>query len=316
MPSTAKSAGKIMAAIFGSRILGLVREVVLSSIFGASLQLDALKVAFRIPNLLRDLFAEGALSTAFVTVFSKKLQTEGKAPAFHLANLVLTTLAATLSLITLLGILLSPWIVSLLAHEFGDIQGKFELTVNLTRLMFPFILFVSLAAFYMGLLNSLGSFGLPASASTAFNVVSILTGLALGYFLDPGFGTLSIYGFAIGVLLGGIAQLLIQVPKALQLGYLPRLAWNLKDEGLRKVMILMAPAIIGGAAVQINVMVNTRFAAGLGNGAVTCLDNAFRLMQLPIGLFGVAVATVTLPAISRSAATLDIPAFRSKIQKG
>ncbi|MDD5262313.1 MAG: murein biosynthesis integral membrane protein MurJ [Methylacidiphilales bacterium] len=314
-PSTARSASKIMAAIFGSRILGLFREILLSAIFGASLELDALKTAFRIPNLLRDLFAEGALSTAFVTTFSQKLAKEGKPEAFRLANLVLTTLAGFLFIVTVWGILFSDWIVRILAPGFAGIPGKMELTVTLTQIMFPFILVVALAAIYMGLLNSLGSFGLPASASTAFNVVSILVGAGAGWLYDPHFGSKAIYGFAIGVVAGGLIQWLIQVPRAWQLGFRPALALDFKDPGLRKVLILMMPAIIAGSAVQINVMVNTRFASSFGNGAVTWLDNSFRLMQLPIGMFGVAISMVTLPSVSRSAALENLSEFRSKIQE-
>jgi putative peptidoglycan lipid II flippase len=314
--SAARSATKIMAAIFGSRILGLVREVILNNIFGPGRVLDAYYAAFRIPNLLRDLFAEGALSTAFVTTFSKKLEIQGKEEAFRLANLVLTALFLFMIAVVLLGILLTDPIVHLTNPGFFQEPGKGELTISLTRVLFPFILVVSLAAVYMGLLNSLGSFGLPASASSAFNVVSILSGLALGWWIDPAFGPKSIWGFAFGTVIGGIAQLLIQVPKAVQLGHRFRLLVDFADPGLRQVLTLMIPAVIGGAAVQINVLVNGFFASYLGDAAVSWLNNAFRLAQLPIGLFGVAVATVTLPSASRSAAAADLGAFREKIQQG
>ncbi len=316
MPSTAKSASKIMAAVMGSRVLGLLREVILNAIFGAGKELDALIAAFRIPNLLRDLFAEGALSTAFVTTFSKKLTTEGKEEAFRLANLVMTALILLMTVVVLLGIVFSDNLVHLTNPGFFESAGKGELTIELTRILFPFILLVSLAAVYMGLLNSLGSFGLPASASTAFNLVSIVSGLALGWWLDPGFGPRAIYGFAIGTVIGGAAQLLIQVPKAISLGYRFRFNFQFKDSGLKQILILMTPAVIGGAAVQVNVLVNGYFASFLGDGAITYLYNAFRLVQLPIGLFGVAIATVILPSVSRSAAVADLPAFRSKIQEG
>jgi len=305
-----------MAAVFGSRVLGLVREIVLNAIFGPGKELDALIAAFRIPNLLRDLFAEGALSTAFVTTFSKKLATGNKEEAFRLANLVMTTLLLFMTVVVLIGILFSDTLVHLTNPGFFLIEGKGDLTIQLTRILFPFILFVSLAAVYMGLLNSLGSFGLPASASTAFNIVSIISGLALGWIFDPQLGSRAIYGFAIGTVIGGVAQLLIQVPKAIQFGYRFHLNFNFRDAGLRQILILMTPAVIGGAAVQVNVLVNGYFASFLGDGSVTYLYNAFRLVQLPIGLFGVAIATVTLPAIARSAATTDLSAFRSKIQEG
>ncbi|MDR1145052.1 MAG: murein biosynthesis integral membrane protein MurJ [Verrucomicrobiales bacterium] len=316
--STAKSAGKIMAAILGSRLLGLAREMVLSGIFGASRELDALKVAFRIPNMLRDLFAEGALSSAFVPTFSKLLVTDGRPAALRLASLVFNALLVTLGVVCLLGVLCSGPIVSVIAPDFAATSGKLPLTVTLTQIMFPFILFAALAALYMGLLNSLGSFGLPASASMAFNLVSIVSGVVIAWCLDHTFADKEkcVYGFAGGVLLGGLAQWLIQAPRARQLGFRHRLELDWRDRGLLKVIRLMGPAIIGVSAVQINVLVMTRFAASFGNGAVTWLDNAFRLTQLPIGLFGVAISMVTLPAVSRSAAVHNMDEFRRGLRAG
>lgn len=315
-PSTARPASRIMLAVMGSRVLGLVREVILNSIFGAGKELDAFLAAFRIPNLLRDLFAEGALSTAFVTTFSKKLTTDGRAAAFRLANLVNTASIAFMAAVVLIGIFGSEWIVGAIGWGLQDDPYKLGLTINLTRILFPFIFFVSLAAVWMGLLNSLGSFGIPASASSAFNLVSIVCGLALGWIIDPTLGPKAIYGFAIGTVIGGLAQWIIQVPKARSLGYRFHWEWDWRDPGLRQVLILMAPAIVGGAAVQVNVLVNTSFALLLEDGSVTWLNNAFRLMQLPIGLFGVAIATVTLPSVSRSAALDDLAAFRTKLAEG
>jgi putative peptidoglycan lipid II flippase len=314
--STARPASRIMLAVLGSRVLGLVREVILNSIFGAGKELDAFLAAFRIPNLLRDLFAEGALSTAFVTTFSKKLATDGQAAAFRLANLVNSASIAFMALVVLVGIFGSEWIVSVIGWGLRDDPYKLGLTIDLTRILFPFIFFVSLAAVWMGLLNSLGSFGIPASASSAFNLVSIVCGLALGHWIDPSFGPKAIYGFAIGTVIGGLAQWIIQVPKARSLGYRFQWAWDWRDPGLRQVLVLMAPAVVGGAAVQVNVLVNTSFALLLEDGSVTWLNNAFRLMQLPIGLFGVAIATVTLPSVSRSFALEDHQAFRSKLAEG
>lgn len=314
--STAVSAKKIMIAVMGSRVLGLVREMVLTAIFGAGKELDAFLMAFRIPNLLRDLFAEGALSVSFVTTFSKKMETEGKASAFRLASQVISFVCLVLGIITLLGIFGSEWIVKLIASGFYSIPGKGELTVNLTRILFPFIFFVSLAAVYMGLLNSLGSFGLPASASTAFNAVSIVSGLAVGWFIDPDLGPKAIYGFAIGTVLGGIVQFLIQVPRSIKFGFHYRWMLDWKDSGLRQVLMLTLPSIIAGAAVQVNVLVNSGFASWLGDGAVTWLNSAFRLMQFPIGMFGVAIASVVLPMVSRSAARTDLELFREKIYEG
>jgi len=304
-----------MAAIMGSRVLGLVRDAVLNMVFGASHILDAFWTAFRIPNLLRDLLAEGALSVSFTTTFSKKMEKEGKAEAFLLANRMLTSMSVLLVLVCALGIAFSEGIV---VHTIGRgfDPDKQRLTIELTRILFPFIIFVSLAAVYMGLLNSLGSFGLPASASTVFNFTSILSGLGFGYLYDPHLGPMAIYGFAWGTVLGGAAQLIIQMPKAAGFGLRLRPRFDWKHPDLIKVYQLALPAVAGVAAVQINVVVNATWASYMGEGAVTYFSNAFRLMQLPIGLFGVAIGTVVLPSVSRSAAQENMHHFRLRVVEG
>jgi len=313
--SIARAARTVSLAVFGSRILGLVREQVLAGLFGASKEFDAFITAFRIPNLLRDLFAEGALSAAFVTTFSQKLAKEGEAPAWRLANLVLNALVVLLSLITLVGIIASPWIVDLIAPGFRNTPGKAELTVTMTRIMFPFLLLVALAALAMGMLNAKKKFGIPASASMMFNVGSILGGVFFGWVIDPSFGSRSIIGISIGTLIGGAAQLLIQFPSLRAVGYRyqPLLDW--RDEGFRRVVKLVGPSVIGVAAVQINVFVINWFASYFENGAVTWLNCAFRLMQFPIGLFGVAIATATLPAVAALVARGEIAEFRKTISR-
>ena len=277
--------------------------------------MDAFKVAFRIPNLLRDLFAEGALSTAFVTVFSKKTATGEDASAWALANKVATLATVVLSVVVLLGIGLAPLLVGQLAGGFAP--EKAALTVLLTQIMFPFILLVSLAALVMGLLNAKDVFGAPAMASSFFNIGSIVGGVALAYFMDPQFGPNALIGLSIGTLIGGAAQLLAQFPALRRIGYRFRPDFHWSDEGVRHVLRLMGPAVIAASAVQINVMINSKFASHIpGDGPVSWLDYAFRLMQLPLGVFGVAIGTVTLPLVSRHAANGDTRALRSTLARG
>lgn len=311
--STAFKAGKISLAVFGSRVLGLVRESVFAHFFGAGMASDAFRAAFKIPNLLRDLFAEGALSTAFVATFSKTLEKEGDEKGWRLANLVFTAQFIFLFLLVLLGVAFAPWIVELIGAPLSP-ETK-NLATGLTRVMFPFIMLVSAAAVMMGLLNAKGRFGLPASASMFFNLGSIVAGLGLAYLMDPTFGTRAIYGMALGVLVGGALQFWVQVPAAWRLGFRFRWLWDFCDNRFLEVMRLLGPAVLGASAVQINVLVNTRFAAEVGEGAISWLEYAFRLMQFPIGLLGVAIATVTLPQVARNAALNDQSNFRKNLAK-
>ena len=305
-----RSAGVVSLAVMGSRLLGLVREQVFAAIFGVGMHSDAFIAAFRIPNLLRDLFAEGALSAAFVSTFSQLLVTRGERAAWRLANLVLNGLLLLLTGVTLLGILLAPQIVGLIARGFEAIPGKMALTIEMTRLMFPFIILVAMAAVAMGILNSKDRFGIPASASTFFNIGSILGGVGFAYVLDPNFGPRAIIGWAIGTLIGGALQFLIQVPSLYRVGFRYEPIVSFRDEGVRQILRLMGPAVIGAAAVQVNVFVNTNFASYLGDGPVSWLNYAFRLMQFPIGVFGVAIGMAALPAVSRAAARGDLAEFR------
>lgn len=313
--NSTRAAGVVGLAVMCSRVLGLARDQIFAALFGAGAGTDAFLTAFRAPNLLRDLFAEGALSTAFVTTFSKKIQLEDEQSAWTLANKVATLTMVGMSALTLLGIALSPQLIELLGGGFHAVPGKFELTVQLTRIMYPFILLVSLAALLMGMLNARHVFGAPAMASSFFNLGSIVGGVGLGYYFDPHFGTKSLFGLAIGTLIGGFLQLVVQFPALRRVGYRfrPDFAW--RDPGVRAIGRLMVPAVIAASAVQINVMVNASFASHQGDGAVTWLNNAFRLMQLPLGVFGVAIATVTLPLVSRSAALGDTAGFRTTLAK-
>ena len=322
--SVARSAGIVSIAVMGSRVMGLVREMIFANFFGAGFLYDAYQVAFTIPNTLRDLFAEGALSAAFVKTFTDYQLKKSEEEAWRLAAIVMNALIVVLSAITLLGILLSPWIVSLIAPGFG--AEKAALTTTMTRVMFPFILMVALAAVAMGVLNTKGKFGVPASASTAFNVVSILAGLAFAYWLSGGSWAKSedknaipdlaaqwaIVGMAIGTLIGGAAQFLLQVPALLKVGFRFSPVLNFGDAGVRQVMRLMAPAILGTSAVQINVFINTFFVSGIEGGR-SWLSYSFRLMQFPIGVFGVAIGTAAIPTLSRFAAQNDFAKFRQTI---
>src|SRR5947209_8340662 len=308
-----RATGVVGMAVLCSRILGLIREQVFAGLFGAGKNLDALLIAFRVPNLLRDLFAEGALSTAFITTFSKKIATEGDESAWRLGNKVATLTAVFMSMITLVGIIFAPQIIYVMTGFGGWSPEKTATTILLTRIMWPFILLVSLAALVMGMLNAKHVFGAPAMASSFFNLGSIIGGVALGWWIDPHFGTRSLIGLSIGTLIGGIWQLSAQFPSLRRVGYKYRADFHWRDEGVRTVLTLMGPAVIAASAVQVNVLINSGFAARLGDGPVSWLNIAFRLMQLPLGIFGVAVGTVTLPLVSRTAALGDMAAFRSAL---
>jgi putative peptidoglycan lipid II flippase len=327
---TARALGLVSIAILCSRVLGLVREIILNQLFGgANLRwLDSFIMAFKAPNMLRDLFAEGALSTAFVTVFTKKTQSEGEAAAWQLARKMFTLAAVFMSVISALGVLFAPYIIWLLASGWRNpsnpanqlppeqLAEKMEFTITLARIMYPFILLVSLAALVMGMLNARKVFFMPAMASTFFNVGSMLSGGLIGWYLDPTFGKGAVIGFAIGTLIGGLLQLLVQLPALKKVGFKFGLDFGWKDEGVQHTLKLMWPAVISGSVVQVSVMMNSIFASHVpGDGPVTWLNNAFRLMQLPLGLFGVGLATVSLPSLARMATNGIGDDFRSTLSK-
>ena len=314
----AKSAGLIGAATTVSRLLGLVRETVLAYVFGASasMQMDAFNVAFRIPNLLRDLFAEGAMTAAFVPTFTRTLTAHGKEAAWRVGNLVMNALIVITTVFVVLGIVIAPEITWLLVPEFAAVPGKIELTTQMTRVMLPFLTMLAVAAAAMGMLNSLRRFFVPSLSPAMFNVASIFSALALAP-LMASFGYEPIVGLAIGTLLGGIGQIALQWPALRGEGfrYRPMLGF-FKDPTVLEILRLMGPATIGVAAVQINVAVNTYLAQSEGQGAVSWLQYAFRLMYLPIGVFGVSIATASLPDISRQAAVADLKAVRDTVSRG
>jgi putative peptidoglycan lipid II flippase len=306
----------VSVAMAMSRITGLLREIVMARLFGAGFVYDAFLLGFRIPNLTRDLFAEGALSSAFVPIFAQTLAQKGRKEAAMLANLVATALIVVVGLFCVAGIIFSPVWVNLLASGFHQVPGKFELAVKLTRLMFAFLLLVALAAQAMGVLNACNRFAVPALASTFFNIGSVGFGLVLGYVLGPRLGIEPITGMALGVVFGGALQLAWQLPALRAEGFHFRPAIDWHHPLLRKIFSLMGPAILGSAAVQINVLVITNFASRIpGNGPVSWLSYSFRFMQLPLGLFGVAIASATLPSISRSAGAGNFDEFRRTLSK-
>jgi putative peptidoglycan lipid II flippase len=306
------AAGSVSIATMISRILGVVREMVMARYFGAGFFTDAFYTAYRIPNLLRDLFAEGALSSAFVPTFIRTRNQKGNHEAWLLANMVINALAILLGATTLLFFFGADWFVYLLASGFAEIPEKFELTVQMTRIMSPFLLCVAMAAVVMGMLNAFGFFFIPALAPSSFNVCVILAGIFLSPVM-PRFGLEPIVSMALGALLGGLSQFLVQVPKAHRVGFRYRLKLNLSYPGLRHMGKLMLPAVIGLSATQINILVDNQLASHLGNGPVSWLNYAFRLMQLPIGVFGVAIATATLATVSHHAASNSIDQVRKTI---
>jgi putative peptidoglycan lipid II flippase len=300
---SARAAGKVSTAIFISRVLGLVRDQFFAKLFGAGIYNDAWLVALRIPNLLRDLFAEGALSAAFVPTFTDFLKKEGRSDAWYLANLVMSGLLVILGGLTLVLIFFSDIFVHLLAAGFSEVPGKVEITSTLIKILSPFLMLIAMASVAMGILNTLNHYFLPALAPALFNVSLITTAV----FLVPLFedkGILPIYAMGIGALIGGALQYAIQIPLMRREGYRFRLRFDFNHPGIRKIGRLIGPAIVGVSAVQVNVLINTQLASFLQeNGPVSWLSYAFRIMYLPIGLFGVAVGVVNLKEVSSFAAS-------------
>jgi len=292
-----KNVGYVGFATFISRIFGLLREQTFAGLFGAGMFTDAFNAAFRIPNLLRDLFAEGALSSAFVPTFTEYHKTKTPRETNDLANIVISTLITVLGIICVAGIFYSEEIVRYMAPGFERTPGKIALTVMMTKIMFPFLILVAVAAVFMGMLNSFGSFFIPAFAPTLFNIGMIASGFSVCQILKY-LGYDAIVGMAYGVLIGGAMQLGIQYVRLRKMNYNFRFKLSFGHEGIRRIFFLMLPATIGLAATQLNVFINTWLASQLADGAISYLNYSFRLMQLPIGIFGVAISSVSLPLIS------------------
>jgi putative peptidoglycan lipid II flippase len=289
---------KAMATVSGmtliSRILGYVRDAVIARTFGAGLETDAFFVAFRIPNLLRRLFAEGAFSQAFVPILAEYRNRNGVAETKLLVDRVATLLTAALVVATALGIAIAPVIVYVSAPGFAATPDKFGLTVAMLRVTFPYILFISLVALAAGILNTWSRFAVPAFTPTLLNVAFITAALFFSPYFDP-----PVMVLAWAVFAGGVLQLALQVPYLARLGMLPRPRLALAHPGVRRILILMGPAVIGVSVAQISLLLNTIFASFLQTGSVSWLYYADRLMEFPTGLLGVALGTILLPSLAK-----------------
>lgn len=308
----ARRAGGVSAATMVSRVLGLVREQVMAGLFGAGLATDAFNVAFRIPNLVRDLVAEGAMSSAFIPAFTEERRKRGEPEAFRFGAHLILALGLGLSLLCLVAGLAAPALVAAMAPGFGAIPGKLELTVLLTRVMLPFLPLLAMAAALMGMLNAHGRFTGPALAPAVQNVLMVVVGLAL-IPLCHSFGQPEVLAMAIGVTAGALGQFLWQLPPLVVMGFRFHWEWPFSDPAVRRVAMRMVPATIGLAATQLNLFVSTLVASLLPQGSVSWLWYAFRLMQLPIGVFGVALATVSLPELSRAAVDNDAARLKTTL---
>lgn len=318
--SQARSTSVVSIAILCSRVLGLVRDQLLNGLFGSAFT-GIFTAAFRTPNMLRDLFAEGALSTAFVTTFSKKIKNEGDEAAWVLGRKMLSLAICFMTMVAVAGVVLAPWIFRLLTPGLSE-EAK-VLGTWLAQIMYPFIAIVSVTALVMGMLNSKKVFFIPAVASAFFNLGCIVGGVVLAWLIDPGFrnGEITekgLTGFAFGTLIGGVLQLLVQLPSLRRVGFRFGLDFGWKDSGVRDVLRLMWPSMLAASGTQISVLLNSIFASYTPGkeSSLAWLANAQRLQQLPLGLFGVAVATVTLPMLSRLATDGMTPAFRGALAKG
>lgn len=306
--NVSRAAGIVSFYTLLSRILGLARDMVVAAFFGSGMATDAFFVAFRIPNLLRRLFAEGSLTIAFIPVFTEYLRRKSREDALELARVVLTVLSLILAVVTILGVLFAPWIVRIQAWGFGGAGTKYELTVLLTRITFPYIFLISIVAFFMGVLNSLRHFSAPAAAPIFLNVGII----GATVWISPHVSQ-PIVGTAIGVIIGGILQVGLQVPIIVRKGIslIPR--WMPDHPALKRIGMLMLPAIFGSAIYQLNQFIGTLLASFLAEGSVSWLYYADRLVQLPLGVFAIAISTAALPSLSSQAVEKNHEAFNDTL---
>lgn len=306
-----RAAGILGSATMLSRIMGMVRDMVQSRLFGAGFATDAFIAAFQIPNMLRRFFAEGALTSAFVPTFSAVLTQRGEKDARELANVCFTLLTIVMAAVALCGMLFSPWIVSVMFPGFKSVPGKFELTVQLNRLMFPYIFFISLVALCMGVLNTVRHFFTPAISTVFLNVSMILAAFFLrGFFEAP------IAALAAGVLIGGVVQLVMQLPVLWSKGFPLRPSFDFSNPELRRIAILMLPATFGVGVYYLNITVSAILASLLPQGSVSYLYYAQRMFEFPQGIFTVSVAQAVLPSMSRQAAEGDMDGMKESLAYG
>jgi len=306
-----KSAGTVSAFTLLSRILGFIRDVIIAKYFGITAAAQAFVVAFRIPNTLRHLVGEGAANAAVIPVLSEYLGARNKKEFWHIVNVLLNILLIILALITMAGILLSPVIVRLIAFGFTDNWEKLDLTIRLTKIMFSFIFFIGLAAYAMGVLNTLKHFAAPAAASCFLNIAMIAGGLWCGRIFDE-----PIVGLAYAVLIGGFLQLAVQVPVLLKKGFKFEFTLDFSHPAIKKMGLLLVPRMIGSSIYQLNVFVDTLFASFgdiVGEGAVAALYYANRLVQFPTALFGNAMATACLPQMAEFAANNETEKLKNTL---
>ncbi len=306
-----RAVGTVSGMTLLSRIAGLARESVKAVAFGAGASMDAFETAFRLPNILRRMFAEGAFAQAFVPIFAEYRRQRGEAETHDLVSRVGTLLALVLLVVTAAGVLAAPWLVYALASGFSKTPGKVELTAELIRIVFPYIFFVSLVSLAGGVLNVYRRFAIPALTPVLLNLAIIGAALFLAPYCDP-----PVKALAWGVLIGGVAQLAVQIRPLSRLHMLPRLRFDWRDPGVRRVLRAMAPAVIGVSAGQITILVNTQLAASLGDGRISWITYADRLMEFPTAMLGVALGTVLLPQLSRHHADADPGKYASLLDWG
>ena len=305
-----RAAGLIGGATFFSRILGFIRDITLANLFGANASADAFYIAYRIPNLLRELFAEGSMSSAFIPVFTEYHSTRSKHETWELASAAFTTLLTLVTFVTIVGVVAAPGLVWMLAPGLHEQANQLATTTLLTQIMFPYLLFVSLAALAMGILNSLHSFAVPALAPVFFNLCVIFFAVAISPFFDQ-----AIVAVAIGIVVGGLAQFLMQLPSLKKNDFL--FSWNFhpRHPGVKRMGVLLIPSLLGLAVTQINLTISTILASYF-QGGPTYLFYGMRLIQFPLGIFGVAMATAILPSLSSQAARGAIQELRETVNFG